>query len=617
MKKRVYGKECLRSILQDSAVMEELRQANGKLTASTSEAVAEAMGSDSALRLLEGVDPGPGAYAMTEAIVQTTGRPALLIRDGKWETPKLATIKQRLDISAKPLRAAIPKVGRVELLNHPNYAYVGTAWMVEEDVAITNRHVASIFARRETDRILIKTNPFGESFVSQVDFNEEHQSPNPPFEVAIEEVLYIEEDASYLPDMALVRLKKVNKLPAPVEFLQQLPAYHADIAVVGYPARDSRNDPFVMDSIFHGIYEVKRLSPGRVTGVRQDGFIMTHDCTTLGGNSGSVVLDLATGKAVALHYAGSYLENNYAVLGGTILDRLARATHRVRIEVGATAVEERVVTKNDLAGRPGYDPGFLGVEVPLPTPSKKLEDNIAPVTGNKQNLLNYTHYSLMMHKKRKLAVFTACNIDGKQQFLLRRGRDSWALDPRVDHKYQADNSLYKNNRLDRGHLVRRLDPTWGKNRAEAKQAEEDTFFYTNCSPQHDRLNQHTWLSLEDYILDNAMAHDLKVTVFTGPVFASSDPKYRGYQLPQEYWKVVVMVDERTESLSATAYLLSQVELLDDLEFVYGGYKNYQLPITDIEKRTGLSFGDLAQFDPLARAESHTRRILTSPEEIVL
>src|SRR6185503_4399617 len=39
----------------------------------------------------------------------------------------------------------------------------------------------------------------------------------------------------------------------------------------------------------------------------------THDCTTLGGNSGSVVLDMQTGKAVALHFAGLYMIENYAV----------------------------------------------------------------------------------------------------------------------------------------------------------------------------------------------------------------------------------------------------------------------------------------------------------------
>ena len=38
-----------------------------------------------------------------------------------------------------------------------------------------------------------------------------------------------------------------------------------------------------------------------------------HNCTTLGGNSGSVVLDLDKGNAIGLHFSGSFLATNYAV----------------------------------------------------------------------------------------------------------------------------------------------------------------------------------------------------------------------------------------------------------------------------------------------------------------
>jgi endonuclease G len=64
-----------------------------------------------------------------------------------------------------------------------------------------------------------------------------------------------------------------------------------------------------------------------------------------------------------------------------------------------------------------------------------------------------------------------------------------------------------------------LDPVWGSN---FKDANEDTFHFSNCSPQHKNLNQKTWSDLEDYILRNADVHDLKVNVFTGPVFNQND-----------------------------------------------------------------------------------------------
>jgi endonuclease G len=109
---------------------------------------------------------------------------------------------------------------------------------------------------------------------------------------------------------------------------------------------------------------------------------------------------------------------------------------------------------------------------------------------------------------------------------------------RLSRDDQIGPDLYARNELDQGHLVRRTDPVWGR---PAATANEDTFHFTNCAPQHARLNRRTWLALEDYILSNADNHDLKVSVFTGPVFRADDMTYRGaYRLPAEFWKVVVM-----------------------------------------------------------------------------
>jgi DNA/RNA endonuclease G (NUC1) len=64
---------------------------------------------------------------------------------------------------------------------------------------------------------------------------------------------------------------------------------------------------------------------------------------------------------------------------------------------------------------------------------------------------------------------------------------------------------------------------WGSN---AEIANDDTFFFTNATPQHARLTQGNWNDLEDHILTNTDAHDLLVDVFRGPVFADDDPEYR-------------------------------------------------------------------------------------------
>ena len=94
-----------------------------------------------------------------------------------------------------------------------------------------------------------------------------------------------------------------------------------------------------------------------------------------------------------------------------------------------------------------------------------------------------------------------------------RDRDVWRFDPRIPQTAQLGNDLYRGNNLDRGHQVRRLDPVWGEE-DEALLAQEDTFHYTNACPQHKDLNQREWNDLEDYVLDNAGAHELKVSVLT-------------------------------------------------------------------------------------------------------
>jgi hypothetical protein len=87
------------------------------------------------------------------------------------------------------------------------------------------------------------------------------------------------------------------------------------VYVVGYPASDNQGltPPDVMSRIFGDIYEVKRLQPGTITGISDTLPRFSHDCSTLGGNSGSCVVDLATHQVLGLHFSGGYRESNYAV----------------------------------------------------------------------------------------------------------------------------------------------------------------------------------------------------------------------------------------------------------------------------------------------------------------
>src|SRR6266568_779818 len=264
--------------------------------------------------------------------------------------------------------------------------------------------------------------------------------------------------------------------------------------------------------------------------------------------------------------------------------------------------DEAVTIDPAYPDRQGYDPQFLGsggFEVPLPA----LPENLIPqaavnsmAADEPRYVLPYHHFSVVINKERRLAFYTAVNIDGLSSVRLRREADRWFFDPRIPQEQQTGEDVYQDNPLDRGHLVRRLDPAWGPTASAAKIANDDTFHFTNCTPQHHDFNagQTLWAGLEDYILDNADNLKFRVSVFSGPVLAADDDQYRGVQLPRQFWKVVAMVKQGGE-LSATAYLLSQEQLIKGLEiapeaFSYGAYRTYQVPVRQMEDLTACPLG---------------------------
>ncbi len=255
----------------------------------------------------------------------------------------------------------------------------------------------------------------------------------------------------------------------------------------------------------------------------------------------------------------------------------------------------------DYSRRKGYAPAFLQrFPVPRPILTCANRDDEVPLLDGSGTELKYEHFSIAMSKSRRLARYVACNIDGSRSVRIRRGKDTWSLDPRIDTQYQCGEELYADNELDRGHLVRREDAVWGEKKVAAV-ANEDTFHFTNCAPQHAQFNRKIWLGLEGYILKNSRAHQLRVNVLTGPVFREDDPTYREVQLPREYWKVVTVVTDGRNS--ATAYMISQSELLERLRaFGFGTYKTYQVSIAHVESLTGLDFGTLRNYDGFSTQE---------------
>jgi endonuclease G len=261
----------------------------------------------------------------------------------------------------------------------------------------------------------------------------------------------------------------------------------------------------------------------------------------------------------------------------------------------------------------GYDADFTSVglfQIRMETLLRNHTDILAPLLtpeGSNKNLLHYTHFSVAMHKGRKMPLLTAVNIDGGKLVNIERETDKWEYDSRMSTDFQLSKAIYANNNLDLGHLVRRLDPVWGSEKV-AEMANDDTFHLTVCAPQHKNLNRKTWLQLEDFILKNTDIADAKVSVFTGPVFTDKDKPFRGALLPLQFWKMVAVIKKNGEP-SVTAYLLSHADDLSDLKGIaaretlitdsgFGEYKTFQIPLQRLQELTGLNLRDVLPYDPL-------------------
>lgn len=585
-----------------------------------------------------------------EAIVQRFGRPPLLIRNDQIELEALEDFPPGTDAKIKNIEPLVRSVGRVEFVN-ASMAWGGTGSVVEDSkgrkLVITNRHVAKIVAKRVAGGkgVFLRSPSSGIRCGANVDFSEEVGTTVGDARTArVVAVEYIADDMAA--DVALLKIEADFPLPDPIA-LSDAEAKQGDlVAIIGYPAFDSRNNASDQARYFRDLYEVKRFAPGRILQARSGASTLSHDCTSLGGNSGSSVISLETGRIVGLHFSGVYGKENTAVGVTTLKALLAGEKRSFGMEAaGADERPDGAHQEADLADRGGYDPDFIGAGMPAPWPGlpAEVEGMLAQPSdalAGRAHELRYTHFGVKYSAARRVPLMTAVNIDGSRSVRVKRKDDKWFTDGRIPADIQLRDKNFAHAEIDRGHMVRREDPNWDDDPANpvtATQANFDTFHYTNAAPQHSALNQGKaqWQGLENYVLDSSRTHGFRACVFTGPVLRDEDPDLDGVQVPMEYWKLVAMA-RAGGGLHATAYLLSQGQMIRDLleqrsraeaveGFALGEYRTFQIAVRDLGEALGYDFSAFLAADPMAErataeavaADEPLVRQLESAEDMIL
>lgn len=279
--------------------------------------------------LRSGETPRKESLLYAAAIILRQDRPTYRVLDD-WLDASPAPPFTDLATHEPWLRPRLRAVGRIET-ERPLYGGVaGTGFLVARDLLLTNRHVASIFVEGLGERGSVATPGlvFRPDLDPRGDLRAE-SGQTEPLPIGFVEPLLMH---PYW-DIAILRvdgeaLAEIEPLELEVQRPEEITG--DAVAVIGYPVEAYLAEPELRELrrlYFENQFGIKRLMPGRVLdlhetttldplgadGARRTVPALSHDASTLAGNSGSAVFALESRRLLGVHFRGEELVANFAV----------------------------------------------------------------------------------------------------------------------------------------------------------------------------------------------------------------------------------------------------------------------------------------------------------------
>lgn len=146
-------------------------------------------------------------------------------------------------------------------------------------------------------------------------------------------------------------------------------------------------------------------------------------------------------------------------------------------------------------------------------------------------------------------------------------------DFKADPELQETDQVWRSDEYDRGHNCPAKDNEF------AKQDEDESFYYTNMTPQHPHLNRITWKALEEDTRALAL-EDKQVEVWCGS-YGSID-KIDFVAIPTYCWKVIKYGDDIIQ-----AYIMPNTSEVNSKKYI-----QYLVTVDEIRKQSGLQLEDI-------------------------
>ena len=272
--------------------------------------------------------------------------------------------------------------------------------------------------------------------------------------------------------------------------------------------------------------------------------------------------------------------------------------NNVTIEYVVTdQTEER--PNDNVNANTGYDNvSVTGYEIPHLNDQNVYADHYVTMDG-----VQILNYALEWDNTKRHANWVAFTFDTTTSADVVKRTDLWAKDPKLPAEMQTGDSDHTNDGFDRGHLCASED------RVYLKEANDQTFYYSNISPQLKDFNGGFWRKLEtrvqtwgrstaDGVYDkvyvtkggtlNKLLKNFKGTTVDGgtPTTDANGFTIHGLACPEYYFMAVL--SQKDDVFHAIAFLVPHKEGMtrnpssDEL-------KEYVVSVDKLEEETGIDF----------------------------
>lgn len=242
---------------------------------------------------------------------------------------------------------------------------------------------------------------------------------------------------------------------------------------------------------------------------------------------------------------------------------------------GKEEVNEKEDHGDEFAGVPKW------MELPQVNDGEKYYIHTAPI-----NQQNYRNYSFVYDAEALVAPWVAyplCDLYTKKTVTR---SDTWLQDPFVP--VQADVTAggsyeFSSKGYDRGHQIASAD------RLASTAMNQQTFYWTNVTPQLASFNQNIWEKLEEQVREWSKSSNGTDTLYvvTGCMVSQTSAKVSDHNgkkvsVPDAYYKALLRLSKEGVYIGTGFYL--EHKNYNDKKF-----ENYGCSLKELEEKTGLKF----------------------------